>query len=78
MRPANTNSNDDEELALISNNGSATSPRSRPRSPWTMDKSSGLGDSARQRGVIAAGINQGEGSDSVSYNPTPGLDHGWF
>jgi hypothetical protein len=38
--PANTDSDDDEEPALISNNGSATSPRSRPRSPWTTDESS--------------------------------------
>jgi len=38
--PANTNSNEDEEPVSISNNGSAVSPRSRPRSPWTTDKSS--------------------------------------
>jgi len=28
--------------ASVSNNGSATSPRSRPRSPWTTDESSDL------------------------------------
>jgi len=38
--PANTDSDEDEEPASISNNGSATSPRSRPRSPWTTDESS--------------------------------------
>ena len=38
--PANTDSDEDEEPVSISNNGSATSPRSRPRSPWTTDESS--------------------------------------
>ena len=36
--PANTDS--DEEPILVSNDGSATSPGSRPRSPWTTDESS--------------------------------------
>ena len=38
--PANTESDEDEEPASTSNNGSATSLRSRPRSPWTTDESS--------------------------------------
>ena len=38
--PTNTDSDEDEEPASTSNNGSATSPRSRPRSPWTTDESS--------------------------------------
>ena len=38
--PVNTDSDEDEEPASVSNNGSATSPRSRPRSPWTTDESS--------------------------------------
>ena len=38
--PANTDSDEDEEPVAASNNGSATSPRSRPRSPWTTDESS--------------------------------------
>jgi len=37
--PVNTDS-EDEEPASVSNNGSGTSPRSRPRSPWIMDESS--------------------------------------
>ena len=37
--PANTDS-DEEEPVLASNDGSATSPGSRPRSPWTTDYSS--------------------------------------
>ena len=38
--PANTDSDEDEEHVSASNNGSATSPGSRPRSPWTTDESS--------------------------------------
>lgn len=38
--PANTDSDEDGEPALASNGDSATSPRSRPRSPWTTDESS--------------------------------------
>jgi len=38
--PTNTDSDEDEEQVSISNAGSATSPRSRPRSPWTTDESS--------------------------------------
>jgi hypothetical protein len=37
--PANTDS-DEEEPVLVSNGGAETSPRSRPRSPWTTDESS--------------------------------------
>ena len=42
MPPDNIDSDEDNEPALISNNGSVTSPRSQPRSPWTTDKSSDL------------------------------------
>jgi len=38
--PANTDSDEDEELVSILTNGPATSPRSRKRSPWTTDESS--------------------------------------
>ena len=36
--PTNTNSDEDEEHVSASNNGSATSPGSRPHSPWTIDE----------------------------------------
>jgi len=38
--PTNTDSDEDETPVSVSNNGSATSPRSRPHSPWTTDESS--------------------------------------
>ena len=38
--PTNTDSDEDEEHVSASNDGSATSPGSRPRSPWTTDESS--------------------------------------
>ena len=38
--PANTDSDEEEERVLVPNDGSATSPRSRPRSPWITDESS--------------------------------------
>jgi len=38
--PTNTNSNEDEAPASVSNDGLATSPRSRPHPPWMTDESS--------------------------------------
>ncbi|KAF9644865.1 hypothetical protein BDM02DRAFT_3131481, partial [Thelephora ganbajun] len=67
--PANTDSDEDEKPVPISNNGSATSPRSWPRSRTT-DESTDSETHADNR-VIATdtNIDKGEGHDPISNYP---------
>ena len=69
--PANTDSDEDEEQALPLKDGSATSPRSPPRSPWTTDESSDLeshADNTESSRVTLTSIRE---KDSIQYPITP-------
>ena len=68
MPPANTDSDDEEEPAQASNNGPATS-RSRPRSPWTTDKSSDSEGHADN--TEASQLTSVEAKAAIQYPITP-------
>ena len=69
--PANTDSDEDEEPVLAPNDGSATSPGSRPRSPWTTDESSdseGHADNTKSSRLTLTSIKE---KAAIQYPITP-------
>jgi hypothetical protein len=69
--PANTDSDEDEEPVLASNGGTAASPRSPARSPWTTDESSDSESHADNTESSRVPLPSIKDTDSIQYPITP-------
>jgi len=69
--PANTDSDEDEGPVSASNKDSATSPRSRPRSPWTTDESSDSEAHADSTEASRLTLNSMKEKPTIQYPITP-------